>query len=104
MDRRAFVTALFSMLAASLAAEAQQAGKVARLGYLSLLTSPPTSPSPLRAAFLQGLRDFGWVEGSNLAIEIRKPERRPGEGPPAPTPERATGQAFPERVPDESLT
>jgi len=63
-----------------LAAEAQQAGKIARLGYL--FTSPPTSPpSPLRVAFLQGLRDFGWIEGSNLAIEMRsangKPERLP---------------------------
>src|SRR5439155_27051416 len=63
-----------------LAAEAQQAGKTARIGYLHV--NPVTSsPSPLRVAFIQGLRDFGWVEGSNLAIEIRsangKPERLP---------------------------
>jgi putative ABC transport system substrate-binding protein len=70
-----------SPILAPLAGEAQQAGKVARVGYLSLFASPLTSPSPLRVAFLQGLRDFGWVEGSNLAIEIRsangKPERLP---------------------------
>jgi hypothetical protein len=50
-------------LTALLAAEAQQAAKVARIGYLAgnLGTSPQ-----LPGAFLQGLRDLGCVEGRNL--------------------------------------
>ena len=60
-----------SLLAAPLAAEAQQAAKVARIGYLSpnLATSPH-----LREAFRQGLRDLGYVEGRNLVIEYRDAE------------------------------
>jgi len=80
-NRRAFIRALAGgLLAAPLAAEAQSAAKIARIGLLTL--SPLTSqPSPSRVALIQGLRDFGWVEGSNLAIETRsangKPERLP---------------------------
>ena len=60
-----------SLLAAPLAAEAQQAAKVARIGYLSpnLATGPH-----LREAFRQGLRDLGYVEGRNLVIEYRDAE------------------------------
>jgi putative ABC transport system substrate-binding protein len=57
---------------APLAAEAQQAGKVPLVGRLS-----PTNPSadaPIRAGFQQGLRDLGWVEGQNIAIEYRYAE------------------------------
>jgi ABC-type uncharacterized transport system substrate-binding protein len=70
MDRRAFLGAL-ALLAAPLAAEAQQAAKVARIGYLSpnLATGPH-----LREAFRQGLRDLGYVEGRNLVIEYRDAE------------------------------
>src|SRR5713101_6848653 len=58
-------------LLAPLAAEAQQAGKIARIGYLSsdLAASPD-----LREAFLQGLRDLGYVEGRNVMIEYRNAE------------------------------
>jgi putative ABC transport system substrate-binding protein len=60
-----------SLLAAPLAAEAQQAAKVARIGYLS----PNLAASPhLRDAFLQGLRDLGYVEGRNVVIEYRDAE------------------------------
>ena len=56
---------------APLAAEAQPAAKVARIGYLS----PNLAASPhLRDAFLQGLRDLGYVEGSNVVIEYRDAE------------------------------
>ena len=60
-----------SLLVAPLAAEAQQAAKVARIGYLSpnLATGPH-----LREAFRQGLRDLGYVEGRNLVIEYRDAE------------------------------
>ena len=58
-------------LAAQLAAEAQQAAKVPRIGYLtgSLASSPH-----LREAFRQGLRDLGYVEGRNVVIEYRDAE------------------------------
>ena len=71
MDRRDTVLALLALGAAPLAAEAQQAAKVARIGYLS----PNLASSPyLRNAFLQGLRDLGYVEGRNVVIEYRDAE------------------------------
>lgn len=71
MDRRDTVLALLALGAAPLAAEAQQAAKVARIGYLS----PNLASSPhLRDAFLQGLRDLGYVEGRNVVIEYRDAE------------------------------
>src|SRR5437763_7722490 len=71
MDRRDTVLALLALGAAPFAAEAQQATKVARIGYLA--TNPATSPRP-REAFLYGLRDLGYVEGRNLMIEYRDAE------------------------------
>ena len=71
MDRRDTVLALLALGAAPLAAEAQQAAKVARIGYLS----PNLAASPhLRDAFLQGLRDLGYIEGRNVVIEYRGAE------------------------------
>ena len=69
MDRRTFIASTAGgLLVAPLAAEAQQAAKVARIGYLS----PSLASSPhLRDAFLQGLRDLGYVEGRNVVIEPR---------------------------------
>ncbi len=79
MDRRTFLAGTGAvLLAAPLAAEAQQAAKVARIGYLS--TNLAANPH-LHEAFLQGLRDLGYVEGRNVVIEYRdaegKPERLP---------------------------
>ena len=77
MERRAFLTLVAgSLLAAPLAAEAQPAAKIFRIGYLA------TNPTPhFQEAFRQGLRDLGYVEGRNLVIEDRdaegKPERLP---------------------------
>jgi putative tryptophan/tyrosine transport system substrate-binding protein len=78
MNRRAFVTGLGALLAAPLGADAQQAAKVARIGWLALnLAAAPHVPD----AFRQGLRDLGYVEGRNVVIEYRdaegKPERLP---------------------------
>jgi putative ABC transport system substrate-binding protein len=57
-----------SIVASPFASEAQPAAKVARIGYLAAnLTASPH----LREAFLQGLRDLGYVEGRNVVIEYR---------------------------------
>jgi hypothetical protein len=56
------------------AAEAQQAGRVARIGYLAAF--PPSTYPQLHEAFLQGLRDLGYVKGRNLVIEYRLAERK----------------------------
>ena len=75
MDRRIFLGMLASgLVAAPLAAEAQPAGKIYRIGYLS--AGAPTSNPLVIAAFQQGLRDRGWVEGQNIDIEYRWAEGR----------------------------
>ena len=73
MDRREFIVTLAGgLLAAPFAAEAQQAAKIARIGYLSAggLAANPHLPE----AFRQGLRDLGYVEGRNVVIEYRSAE------------------------------
>jgi putative ABC transport system substrate-binding protein len=68
MDRRAFLGTLAGgLLAAPLAAEAQQAGKIPRIGLLQ----PGPRPSAWAEAFREGLRDHGYVEGKNLIVEFR---------------------------------
>jgi putative ABC transport system substrate-binding protein len=67
MDRRTFLTGTGAvLLAAPLAAEAQQAAKTARIGLLSLASGP----NPNMDIF-PGLRELGWVEGQNLVVEYR---------------------------------
>ena len=73
MKRREFLTFLSSAAAAASiecprAARAQP--KIRRLGVLSQ-GSIHTHPTPMFRTFQQGLRDLGWVEGQNLAIEWR---------------------------------
>ncbi len=63
------VTLGLALLAAPFAAEAQQGGKVPRIGFLVWQAGPP--PGPWRDAFLQGLRDVGYVVGQNIAVERR---------------------------------
>ena len=70
MDRRRFLlTSLAGALATPLTARAQQAMKVAQIGYLS---GPPLSANAARIeAFRQGLRELNYVEGKNIIIEWR---------------------------------
>src|SRR5262249_9470270 len=70
LQRREFITLLGGAAAAwPLAAQAQQVGKVPRIGFLSM-ASPLTFVSRLEG-LRQGLRDFGYVEGANITIEYR---------------------------------
>src|SRR5438552_6156909 len=68
------ITLLLGGLFSPSAADAQQAAKVARVGYLAF--NRAASPH-LTEAFLQGLRDLGYVEGRNVVIEYRDAEGKP---------------------------
>ena len=63
-----------SLLAAPVAADAQQTGKVPRIGLLSL--TPPSDRPSLLDAFRQRLRELGWIEGQNIVIDYRYAEDR----------------------------
>jgi putative ABC transport system substrate-binding protein len=66
--RRAFIGALAGgLLAAPLAAEAQPAGKVWRIGYLS----PAEGHNPIDEAFERSMKDLGYIEGQNIRLERR---------------------------------
>jgi putative ABC transport system substrate-binding protein len=74
MDRRSFLAGIGAFLTAPLAVEAQQAGKVWRIGYLtSGFKDTPTSGV---MQFTRGLRDLGYVEGRNVVLGIRYAEGR----------------------------
>jgi putative ABC transport system substrate-binding protein len=73
MERRTFMAMLTGgIVVAPLSAGAQPAGKIARIGYL--VRNPATSQ--LHDAFVQGLRDLGYVEGRDILIEYRDVERK----------------------------
>ena len=55
-------------------AQAQQPAKIPRIGLLSPFS--PSATALWHQAFLQGLRDLGWVEGKNISIEYRYAEGR----------------------------
>ena len=68
MRRRDFMTALAGATAWMSAARAQEPRHV--VGYLSGFSAPGMFPAHL-AAFYQGLKETGFVEGKNLSIEFR---------------------------------
>jgi putative ABC transport system substrate-binding protein len=72
IGRRHFISVLGgAALAWPLAAQAQQAERMRRIGILSALAADdPYSQADL-AAFLQGLQQLGWSEGRNLQIDVR---------------------------------
>jgi putative ABC transport system substrate-binding protein len=74
IGRREFILTLGSAAAWPLAARAQQAGKINRIGFLA---NDPTIPTePAGRAFLDGLRESGFIEGKNIIIERRFAEGR----------------------------
>jgi len=64
--------ALFFVLCTS--AEAQQTGKIARIGYLD--SSTPSGSASLLEAFRQERRKLGWIEGKIITIEYRFAEQK----------------------------
>ncbi len=71
MRRRSFLAGLVGVVATPLAAGAQPAGRVYRVGLLGLASG---SDAPILASLPQGLRDLGYEEGKNLVIEYRTAE------------------------------
>lgn len=75
--RRRILQAGAALLAMPLAVAAQPAAKVPRVGFLS-----PTVRGPRNEAFLQGLRELGYVDGRNVVVDMRfadgHPERLAG--------------------------
>jgi len=72
MKRKFAILTLCALLGAlRIPAEAQQAGKIPWIGYLAGTGSGPS------LAFIQGLRDLGYVEGKNIAFVFRTAEGTP---------------------------
>jgi putative ABC transport system substrate-binding protein len=71
--RLATIAAAFVLFSAPLAVEAQQPGKVYRVGILTNKASDPAE-ARLWQAFRSGLRERGWIEGENILIEFRGAE------------------------------
>jgi hypothetical protein len=79
MNRRRFLrTVSMSLLAAPLAARAQQAATVPRVGFLSALSI--SSMSARLEAFRKGLRELGYVDGKTIVIEERYADERGRRG------------------------
>jgi putative ABC transport system substrate-binding protein len=84
MKLRTFVLSVMlvlALLATPLGADAQQPGKIPTIGFLAQFSGPAGPPSAGITAFLEGLRDLGYVDGKTIAIEYRytegKSERLP---------------------------
>jgi putative tryptophan/tyrosine transport system substrate-binding protein len=75
LRRRAFITLLGGAAAAwPLAVRAQQPAKLPTIGFLGTVTA--SAQGQWLAAFVQRLRELGWSEGRNVAIEVRWAEGR----------------------------
>ena len=75
IERRAFISGItLGLFTAPLAAAAQQTGRVPRVGFL--FQGEPSTPSGLllKDSFRRGLREEGYVEDHNIAIEYRHAE------------------------------
>ena len=76
MRRREFISLLGGATAWPIAARAQQAAKVARVGVLIPLARDDLEAQKRTGAFLQALRELGWLEGK-LAFEMRYADGNP---------------------------
>src|SRR3954470_842336 len=75
MRRREFITLVSSAAVAwPLPLSAQQQAKLPTIGFLGPLTS--SAMSQWNAAFVQRMRELGWIEGRTVAIEYRWAEGR----------------------------
>src|SRR5262249_43611271 len=81
LRKTALASMLFAgaLLAVAVIAEAQHPGKVPRIGYLA--TGDPTSESSRSEAIRLALRELGYIDGQNIAIEYRYAEGKRGRFP-----------------------
>jgi putative tryptophan/tyrosine transport system substrate-binding protein len=77
MNRRAFVAGLGAVLAAPDIGNAQMAAKKARVGFLLMGSPEQAGLTPAFDAFRDGLRELGWIDNENIAIEYRWAGERP---------------------------
>ena len=82
-SRRGLLAAVSALLAAPLAAIAQQPAKARRVGYLAF--NNEVSGGHILATFRQALGELGWIDGKQLIIETRFANgevdaRQPGTG------------------------
>jgi len=71
MKRREFITLLGGAAAWPLAARAQQAGSMRRVGVLMQWTEDDAESQARLAAFREGLRQLGWTDGGNVQLDTR---------------------------------
>ena len=71
MKRRAFMAGLGAAVALPLAARAQQPAQMRRIGVLMPVSADNLEIQADLAAFVQGLQRLGWIDGSNMQIDIR---------------------------------
>jgi ABC-type uncharacterized transport system substrate-binding protein len=76
MTRREFVALLGGAPAWPLVARAQQPDRVAKVGFLGASWASPSDEGQRLAAFVQRLRELGWIEGRTVAFEYRWAEGR----------------------------
>jgi putative ABC transport system substrate-binding protein len=74
LKRREVIALIGSAAAWPLSAHAQQPGNMPKIGFLG--SSTPEAIAPRVAAFVQRLRELGWIEGRTIAIEYRWGEGR----------------------------
>src|SRR5215471_6751749 len=75
IQRRDFITLLGGAVAWPLVARAQQPGRLPTIGFLG--TTDPSTMRPWITAFVERLRDLGWIEDRTIAIAYRWAEGRP---------------------------
>src|SRR6516162_5196245 len=71
IKRRTFIAGLGSAAAWPVLARAQQGAPIRRIGVLMNGTAVEATSQAELAAFVQGLRQLGWIDGQNLRIEVR---------------------------------
>jgi len=71
MNRRGFVAGSIALLAAPRSGEAQQTGKIAKVGVLALQVTESREFQALWESFVGGLRGYGWIENQNVVFERR---------------------------------
>src|SRR5262245_27830237 len=74
-----FITLVVTLTFSGAVAQAQQPGKIARIGFLDASTA--SGMAVLVEAFQQELTKLGWIEGKNITIEYRFAEQKPERAP-----------------------